>query len=105
MNDRDHAPCLSPVPGMDEECSSYNPRDDGTFEADERFDEDEEEEEEEEEEERRRRPSNSGSDDRRRASFISDSVDECRPGLTCNMNTRCQQPDGQSLCFLIYLSL
>ena len=88
-------PSLYTVPGMDEECSRYDPEDDDTFEADERFEEDEEEEEEE----RRRRPSNSGSDDRSRAGFISEDVDECRSGLTCDMNTRrCQQPDGQSMC-------
>ena len=83
----------SVAPGDGEACSDYDPRDDGVFrEDDERFDDDDEEEEEGD---RERRASNEGMEDRHLASFLSESVDECQRGLTCNMDTRrCETANG-----------
>ncbi len=79
------------MPDLDEECSDYDPRDDGTYRND-----DDEFDDDDDEDERLSRGSNEGSDDRHRASYLSESVNECRAGLTCDRATeRCLTADGQ----------
>lgn len=75
------------MPGDNESCSNYDPRDDGNFRDESRFDE--------EEDERLSRPSNRGAEDRHRARFLMESVDECRPGLTCDRTQgRCMESNS-----------